>query len=49
MQIKVLKFGGTSLIDDERRLAAIQHIMNEQQKGYKTVVVVSAIGRKGMP
>jgi aspartate kinase len=49
MKIIVQKFGGTSLKDDEARNLAAQHVLAAVNDGYKVVVVVSAIGRKGDP
>lgn len=49
MKIIVQKFGGTSVRDDESRTHAIKHIKQAISDGYKAVVVVSAMGRKGDP
>lgn len=49
MKIIVQKFGGTSVRDDESRAHAINHIKQAIANGYKVVVVVSAMGRKGEP
>lgn len=49
MKIIVQKFGGTSLKDETSRLQAAHHVKMAIEKGYKVVVVVSAIGRKGDP
>jgi aspartate kinase len=49
MKIIVQKFGGTSLQNDEARERAIEHVKNAVNQGYKVVVVVSAMGRKGNP
>ena len=49
MKIIVQKFGGTSVRDDQSRQYAINHIQNALNEGYKVVVVVSAMGRKGEP
>jgi aspartate kinase len=49
MKIIVQKFGGTSLKDEKSRLLAAEHVKAASEKGYKVVVVVSAIGRKGDP
>ena len=46
--IIVMKFGGTSIRDDESRTAAVEHIRRHADSG-KQVVVVSAMGRKGEP
>jgi len=49
MKIIVQKFGGTSVRNDESRAHAINHIKQAIANGYKVVVVVSAMGRKGEP
>jgi aspartate kinase len=49
MKIIVQKFGGTSVKDDESRKHAKRHIEKALSEGYKVVVVVSAMGRKGDP
>ncbi|WP_173916460.1 aspartate kinase [Halobacillus sp. Marseille-Q1614] len=49
MKILVQKFGGTSVRDKESRARAISHIEKALQEGYKVVVTVSAMGRKGDP
>lgn len=49
MKVIVQKFGGTSLKDEEARLQAAEHVLAAVTEGYKVVVVVSAIGRKGDP
>ncbi|MCM3587204.1 aspartate kinase [Mesobacillus maritimus] len=49
MKIIVQKFGGTSVRSDESRAQAINHIKKAISEGYKVVVVVSAMGRKGEP
>ncbi|WHY02390.1 aspartate kinase [Neobacillus sp. DY30] len=49
MKIIVQKFGGTSVKDEESRQHAKRHINNALEEGYKVVVVVSAMGRKGDP
>ncbi|GGF10630.1 aspartokinase [Halobacillus andaensis] len=49
MKILVQKFGGTSVRDEEGRSRAISHIKNALKEGYKVVVTVSAMGRKGDP
>lgn len=48
-KIKVLKFGGNSLktMEDRRNIAEV--ITKEREKGYKLILVVSAIGRLGDP
>ncbi|WP_010172514.1 aspartate kinase [Bacillus coahuilensis] len=49
MNIIVQKFGGTSVRNEENRIAAYNHIKRAQQEGNKVVVVVSAMGRMGEP
>ncbi|MDQ0214246.1 aspartate kinase [Oikeobacillus pervagus] len=49
MKIVVQKFGGTSVRDHQSRLNAKRHIQQALKEGYKVVVVVSAMGRKGEP
>lgn len=49
MKIIVQKFGGTSVRNEEGRERAIYHLNNALSEGYKVVVVVSAMGRKGEP
>ena len=49
MNIIVQKFGGTSVRDEESRAHARKHIEKAVKDGYKVVVVVSAMGRKGDP
>ncbi|KAA6452814.1 aspartate kinase [Bacillus swezeyi] len=49
MKIIVQKFGGTSVKDDRGRQLALSHIQEAVNEGYKVVVVVSAMGRKGDP
>jgi aspartate kinase len=49
MKLIVQKFGGTSVRDEESRKLAKRHIENALKDGYKVVVVVSAMGRKGDP
>ncbi len=44
-----MKFGGTSVRDNESRFAAMKHIKRNVNDGKKVVVVVSAMGRKGEP
>ena len=45
----VMKFGGTSLRDEDCRSHALKHIKNYHKSGERLVVVVSAMGRKGEP
>ncbi len=47
--IIAMKFGGTSLRDDEARLAAREQVRKRLAEGNQIVVVVSAMGRKGEP
>jgi aspartate kinase len=49
MKIIVQKFGGTSVKDEKGRKHAEEHIVKALADGYKVVVVVSAMGRKGDP
>ncbi|WP_127487561.1 aspartate kinase [Paenibacillus ehimensis] len=49
MRILVQKFGGTSLSTAEARTHVIEHIQDALNQEYKTVVVVSAMGRRGEP
>ncbi|MFS1518430.1 aspartate kinase [Bacillus sp. SCS-151] len=49
MKIIVQKFGGTSVKDEKGRNLARDHIEHALSEGYKVVVVVSAMGRKGAP
>ncbi|MEH7504591.1 aspartate kinase [Neobacillus drentensis] len=49
MKIIVQKFGGTSVRDEKSRKYAQGHIEKALADGYKVVVVVSAMGRKGDP
>ncbi|WP_334072936.1 MULTISPECIES: aspartate kinase [Paenibacillus] len=49
MRILVQKFGGTSLSTTEAREKVISHIRRELDNGYRLVVVVSAMGRRGDP
>ncbi len=49
MKYKVMKFGGTSVRTPEARQAAALKVLSAKEQGYFPVVVVSAIGRKGMP
>jgi len=45
----VMKFGGTSLRDEDCRVHALEHIKRYHESGERIVVVVSAMGRKGEP
>jgi aspartate kinase len=49
MNIVIMKFGGTSLSTQERRLMVTDKITASRAKGNAVVVVVSAMGRKGDP
>ncbi|MBE6182807.1 aspartate kinase [Heyndrickxia ginsengihumi] len=49
MKLIVQKFGGTSVRDHESRMHALGHVEKALKDGYKVVVVVSAMGRKGEP
>ncbi|WP_313798628.1 aspartate kinase [Cytobacillus sp.] len=49
MKIIVQKYGGTSVRDKNSREHALKHIKKAISDGYKLVVVVSAMGRKGDP
>jgi aspartate kinase len=44
-----MKFGGTSVATPEARLASAMKVLSAKEQGFKPVVVVSAIGRRGMP
>ena len=47
MRIVVQKFGGTSVVSPETRELAVGKIARAQEQGFQSVVVVSAMGRKG--
>lgn len=49
MRFIVQKFGGTSLLDDDKRAKVASKVIQARQEGYSPVVVVSAIGRMGDP
>ena len=49
MRILIQKFGGTSVKTKENRLHVIKQIKRALDKGYKLVVVVSALGRNPDP
>jgi aspartate kinase len=49
MKIIVQKFGGTSVKDEKSRAHGLRHIEKALSDGFKVVVVVSAMGRKGDP
>ncbi|MFZ4508277.1 MAG: aspartate kinase [Fimbriimonas sp.] len=47
--IKVMKFGGTSVATHEARHASAMRVISAREQGYRPVVVVSAMGRRGDP
>lgn len=49
MRVLVQKFGGTSVSTAERRSQVTAKVLEAVREGFSTVVVVSAIGRKGDP
>lgn len=49
MKIIVQKFGGTSVQNEEMRKHAVHHVLRAVKRGYKVIVVVSAMGRTGDP
>lgn len=49
MKIIVQKFGGTSVANPALREEVVKRVREARGKGFKTVVVVSAMGRKGDP
>ncbi|MCR3922762.1 MAG: aspartate kinase [Firmicutes bacterium] len=49
MKIVVQKFGGTSVANPTLREEVVKRVQEAQAKGYKPVVVVSAMGRAGDP
>ncbi|WP_054635341.1 aspartate kinase [Thalassobacillus sp. C254] len=49
MKVVVQKFGGTSVRNEEVRRQAAHHVKEAVENGYKVIVVVSAMGRKGDP
>lgn len=49
MRILVQKFGGTSVASPEQRERVVYHVKSALSEGYRVVVVVSAMGRKGDP
>lgn len=49
MNILIQKFGGTSVSSDSRRKQVVSKVKKAIENGYKPVVVVSAMGRKGAP
>ena len=49
MKIIIQKFGGTSVSTEDRRNQVVAKVKSAIEKGYKPIVVVSAMGRKGEP
>jgi aspartate kinase len=49
LKIIVQKFGGTSVATSQRREMVVSKVIEALEMGFKPVVVVSAIGRKGDP
>ena len=49
MKIIVQKFGGTSVANLSLRQEVVNRVREARAKGYKPVVVVSAMGRSGDP
>lgn len=49
MKIVVQKFGGTSLATHEKRVRAVQKVLEAREGDRRVVVVVSAMGRKPYP
>jgi aspartate kinase len=49
LKILVQKFGGTSVADPALRQEVVERVREAREKGYKPVVVVSAMGRRGDP
>ncbi|SMO66851.1 aspartate kinase [Melghirimyces algeriensis] len=49
MTVQILKFGGTSLLDHQRRISAVSQVKKSLRAGFTPVVVVSAIGRRENP
>lgn len=49
MEFIILKFGGTSLVNDDLRGKVVSRVLETRQRGYVPLVVVSAIGRMGEP
>ncbi|HBC94218.1 MAG TPA: aspartate kinase [Pelotomaculum sp.] len=49
MRFIVQKFGGTSLVSQDKRDIAVSRVIQAKQEGYAPVVVVSAMGRAGDP
>lgn len=49
MRVRVMKFGGTSVATADARCKAVAKVGLAKESGVCPVVVVSAIGRRGMP
>ncbi len=49
MNIVVQKYGGTSVATPELRQVVVSRVQEAMQKGYRPVLVVSAMGRAGEP
>ncbi|NLJ75694.1 MAG: aspartate kinase [Peptococcaceae bacterium] len=49
MKFIILKFGGTSLVNNDLRGKVVSRVLETREQGYVPLVVVSAIGRKGEP
>lgn len=49
MRIIVQKFGGTSVATPEARAAVVKKVKEAMDKGYRSIIVASAMGRKGDP
>src|SRR5688572_16257107 len=49
MRIKVMKFGGTSVATHESRITSALKVIQSKEQGFRPLVVVSAIGRRGAP
>lgn len=49
MNVRVMKFGGTSVRTPEARMTAALRVISTKEQGIWPVVVVSAMGRKGEP
>lgn len=49
LEILIQKFGGTSVSNEEKRIQVVKKVKMALKEGYKPVVVVSAMGRKGEP
>lgn len=49
MNIKIMKFGGTSVATEASRTLLLEKVKQTASEGYKIVLVVSAMGRLGQP